>query len=342
MLLLSPVSKKNSKQNKRVQNSSGLQFYLPNSKGFDISISSGIIVMESMGQYLRRARKEKGLDFEDVVLRTRINPVYVKALEEDNLEGLPNLVFAKGFLRAYLQILSINEKAVWERYSASIQEYFSVPEESSVSPEAQLPWIGLRLKEFGLNRLSGYGGLLIVIFLLSFFTVLKIHGGFLNSAPAPQIVASPEPVPIPSVALSFLNPSKEKSEQRQNALIKDDKKNLHVTGEPADEKLNDFMVNIPLDQASGEDPQSLFIEALEQSWVMVLMDDNEVPQEIILEEGEDFTFYAKEKFLVTLGNAGGVYMSLNGEALDSFGKSGQVVRNILLMAKDKKKIAFLL
>jgi len=51
--------------------------------------------MESMGQYLQRVRKEKGICFEDVVSRTKINPVYVKALEEDNLGGAPQPSFCK-------------------------------------------------------------------------------------------------------------------------------------------------------------------------------------------------------------------------------------------------------
>ena len=293
--------------------------------------------MESMGQYLQRVRKEKGICFEDVVSRTKINPVYVKALEEDNLGGLPNQVFAKGFLRVYLQMLSINEKAVWERYSETIQDYFFVPNDHPISPES-LPWKELILKQFRLIRLNGYGGLLIVIFLLSFFTVFKIQGGFLNSTPAPQIVHFPEPIPISNVET---NPSPTKLLMREGALINHDVKNLRMAGEAITEKIDDSIINPSPGQASGEEPQSLFIEALEQSWILVLMDDNEVPREIILEEGEGFTFYAKEKFLVTLGNAGGVHISLNGETLGPFGKSGQVVRDILLMAQEKKKIAFL-
>jgi len=227
-----------------------------------------------------------------------------------------------------------------ERYSACIQDYFSVPNDNPISPET-LPWKELRLKQFRLIRLNGYGGLLIIIFLLSFFTVFKIHGGFLNSPPAPQIVRFPEPTPISNVESSFLNPPQTTSMMREDALINHDVKNLQMAGEATAEKISDFIINPSPGQASGEEVQSLFIEALEQSWVLVLMDDNEVPREIILEEGKEFTFYAKEKFLVTLGNAGGVYISLNGEALGPFGKSGQVVRDILLMAPEKKKIAFL-
>jgi len=294
--------------------------------------------MESMGQYLQSVRKEKGICFEDVVSRTRINPVYVKALEEDNLGGLPNQVFAKGFLRAYLEILSINDKKVLERYSASIQDYFSPPIDKPISPEP-LPWEEMILKQFKLIHLNGYGGLLIIIFLLSFFMVYKIQESSLNSPSTPQIMRSQESIPHSSAELVFLSPSQEKSIKHEDASVTDDLKNIQMARETTDEKIDDVMINASPGQATREEPQSLFIEALEQSWILVLMDDNEVPQEIILEEGEGFTFYAKEKFLVTLGNAGGVYISLNGEALGSFGKSGQVVRDILLMAQEKKKIA---
>ena len=44
---------------------------------------------ESLGQYLREAREEKGWTLEQAAFKTRILYQYLKAVEDDNYEQLP-------------------------------------------------------------------------------------------------------------------------------------------------------------------------------------------------------------------------------------------------------------
>jgi hypothetical protein len=82
-------------------------------------------------------------------------------------------------------------------------------------------------------------------------------------------------------------------------------------------------------QETTQNPLNLRIEAIERSWVLVHI-DGLVTREMILEVGERVSLKAEHQFLVTLGNAGGVHLKLNGEALNPFGALGQVVKDILL------------
>jgi cytoskeleton protein RodZ len=58
--------------------------------------------------------------------------------------------------------------------------------------------------------------------------------------------------------------------------------------------------------------------------------DNQHAKEILLRPGQVVEWSAGEGFTLTLGNAGGVEVTLDGQGLPPFGKPGQVVRNIRL------------
>jgi len=72
-------------------------------------------------------------------------------------------------------------------------------------------------------------------------------------------------------------------------------------------------------------PFRLEIEAHEQSWIQAALDGGEM-KEALLQPGERLTWTATEQMELTLGNAGGLALSFNGESVTSLGETGQVVR----------------
>jgi hypothetical protein len=76
-------------------------------------------------------------------------------------------------------------------------------------------------------------------------------------------------------------------------------------------------------------PLVLVLEAVERSWVEVMI-DNDASREALLQPGEKIRWEAQERFLLTIGNAGGVKVSYNGQPLEPFGPSGRVAKKILL------------
>lgn len=73
----------------------------------------------------------------------------------------------------------------------------------------------------------------------------------------------------------------------------------------------------------------LIIEATDPGWVAAKIDGN-VLKEVYLESGERVTWKATEEFVVSLGNAGGVRVELNGQPVGPFGEKGDVVKGIQL------------
>jgi cytoskeletal protein RodZ len=64
-------------------------------------------------------------------------------------------------------------------------------------------------------------------------------------------------------------------------------------------------------------------------WILVQI-DNLPSREYLMRAGQKFTWRAQERYIVTLGNAGGVDFRLNDKHLGTLGKRGAVVRNLEL------------
>ncbi|MEI6386392.1 MAG: helix-turn-helix transcriptional regulator [Spirochaetota bacterium] len=64
--------------------------------------------MTQIGDKLRRAREEKGFDFERVAEETRIAKHYLAALEEEDFSVFPGDPYAIGFLRNYAEFLGLD------------------------------------------------------------------------------------------------------------------------------------------------------------------------------------------------------------------------------------------
>lgn len=63
---------------------------------------------------------------------------------------------------------------------------------------------------------------------------------------------------------------------------------------------------------------------------MTVRADGGQEREVLLQKGQIARFVADTGFIVTVGNAGGVEFSLNGQPLPSLGASGQVIRDLAI------------
>lgn len=62
----------------------------------------------SLGSWLHDERIRHGLSLADVEHATRINRLYLEAIEDGRLESLPAPVYARGFVRSYARLLGLD------------------------------------------------------------------------------------------------------------------------------------------------------------------------------------------------------------------------------------------
>ncbi len=70
----------------------------------------------SPGQFLSSEREQRGLNQKEVADKLHITVHYVKAIECDAYEKLPGIIFARGYMKLYAEILEIEEAQVLSRF----------------------------------------------------------------------------------------------------------------------------------------------------------------------------------------------------------------------------------
>lgn len=74
----------------------------------------------SIGEQLKKRRLEKGISYEAAEEATKIKIKYLKALEEDDFEAFPSLVYALGFIKSYCKYLGIPSGPIIEQYKKEL------------------------------------------------------------------------------------------------------------------------------------------------------------------------------------------------------------------------------
>lgn len=83
---------------------------------------------------------------------------------------------------------------------------------------------------------------------------------------------------------------------------------------------------MPAIAAPGPEGHLLRVRATDVTWLTVTIDGREV-RDVLLQPGDTVQWRARERYLITVGNAGGIHLILNGQALPPIGRPGQVLRN---------------
>ncbi len=71
---------------------------------------------QSLGEYLRKQRTQKGLELSEVAAETKIPLHSLQAMEDDDYSALPANAFARGFYSLYAKFLLLDSQEIVARY----------------------------------------------------------------------------------------------------------------------------------------------------------------------------------------------------------------------------------
>lgn len=74
----------------------------------------------TLGEKLRQARDARGISVSEVAEQTRISPLYIKSIEEDDYRTLPGGIFNKGFVKSFAKCVGIDEHEALQDYAALV------------------------------------------------------------------------------------------------------------------------------------------------------------------------------------------------------------------------------
>ena len=317
--------------------------------------------MESIGEFFKQVREAKGLTLDEVASKTRIRTDFVKALEDGNFAKLPDQVFARGFVRSYARSLGLDEDDAINRFAQSAGAYYDKQGERERLIVKQAGEERKRKANRKAVAIAIGIAVLTLIFLLSreqSSLLVRRSSSDLpastpkrtpppisesqNAPPSQQSEVVPPALPIPPTSPAVK--TKPSEPPTVPAKVGEGNNAGPVTGsaptvsavpelaDPAPASLGSDgpLGGISLEGSAATEGQlALDLEATELSWVVVQIDGGS-PQEALLRPGEKARWKGQDQFILTLGNAGGVKVELNGKPLKPFGPSGKVARDIVI------------
>jgi cytoskeleton protein RodZ len=271
----------------------------------------------SLGSHLRSLREAKQASLEDMARSTRVGIRHLEALEEERLADLPSPVFVRGFIRAYCGFLREDPQTALDRYQtlAGVQAAAAA---ASTPPRPRTTW-ALSSVAVGLALLVILGGSLLVLNL-----AMRRTGGTSVAATKIEADESAAPVSSPSPSIAPAPPPGPAVPQPAKPASVPDPVRLGSTPAP-----NPASSPLAKAEPSLGGPQRLLIRAVEASWIRVQTDDGRVVEEL-LPAGASREWATQRRFVVTIGNAGGVEVTLNGKALPALGAKGTVIQRLEL------------
>lgn len=75
---------------------------------------------QTLGEKLRQAREARDITISEVAEQTRISPLYIESIENDDYRLLPGGIFNKGFVKSFAKYVGVDEQEALQDYSQLI------------------------------------------------------------------------------------------------------------------------------------------------------------------------------------------------------------------------------
>jgi cytoskeletal protein RodZ len=242
--------------------------------------------LNQIGLVLQQARQSQNLGLEKIATELHIPLSVLSALENANLNKLPEPIFIKQLLQKYADYLHLHDQEI-----RAMINNFTTQSQVMAQPKTWQPFSLFRRINFNTKNLYiPY----IILLLLS----IKSLSSFLGSS-----------------QLSTNN-----NLSQLNVIETNNLENLLKSDEP---EVVETVETKTQEQQSIADELVLKITIEDECWLKVVVDGKQVFMGV-LGKGEQREWTAKEKLTIRAGNAGGLSFSLNDEKAKKLGELGQV------------------
>ena len=258
--------------------------------------------MNSVGETLRRARVEQGLDLAEVAARTKINSKYLTAIEEDDRKVLPGSFFYRNWAHQYALALSLDAQQI----DAELERLLGgeapppLPGQDGNPIRPREPELVVKDKPF-YRRLLGAAGLLLLVAVgcsgVYFWWKKSVRAKRIIAPVTMETSVEPKSAPVEPVSVA--------REQRPRSAKP-----------PREHVVLDFV-------------------AKEETWLEVLSDGKRVFSGV-LQPNESRSIEGSQMAKLTVGNAAGLEVRLNGKVVGPLGPHGRV--RVVVFTRDNFQI----
>jgi cytoskeleton protein RodZ len=251
--------------------------------------------MMSFGNKFKSARESLGVTLDEIAQETRISTRYLRAIESESFDVLPGGVFNRGFIRTYASWIGLDPQAAVDEY----RDLASGIESDEPEPDPATTNRPIRANNPDTHVLPVAIGVLIVLIVL--FYVFSSNAGR----------SSTEATVLSSILAQIAQPERTPAAPALQRVGK--------THEATGTRVGD---DGPISSVAGS--LEIRIEVHAATWVSILADGQELIGGEILRAGTSRQYIATEALELTIGNAAGLTLVINGREVPSLGGTGQV------------------
>jgi cytoskeletal protein RodZ len=303
--------------------------------------------MFSIGETLKRARLEQGLDLSTVSTRTKISANYLVAIESDDRKKLPSGFFYKSFVDQYARALLLDTKEIDTEIDRMLAE------------DAPLPLPGQdgnpihRVPPMAVGRFrrrwpfASVASLILVVLGCSGVYAWWHDGRFPLELPqllawqkTPEVVEAAKPqevVATPDAGSLSTHAEPEAVAPTEASAVPAQASAAPVATAPSAVERAPAVPQAPAAEQAPSAKSKFLLDliAVEKTWLSVSSDGKPVFSGILAPR-QTKTIAGKQFAKLTVGNAAGLKVRLNGKALGPLGARGQVL--VVLFTPDNFQI----
>ena len=297
---------------------------------------------EDFGSYLKSERELRGVTLEELHSKTKIPVRYLKALEKNQFDKLPEEVFIKGYIRSFAKIIGAKEDEL-------LSTYIDITK-TAASTDTNNQAISNQ-KHFTFEPKF--------IFVL-IITILFLSGSVWGINILIRTFYKDAAESVPTISEIKQNETQEKLEKDftiRNQKINEAPSSLkttETTTEASPENLkidseisiNNSSINLSKKTAAGLKNESeapnvstnnttqlkLVIKVKDNVWFNIAVDNSPV-EDFILSQGSEKTFYGEKQYLLNVGSRDAVDITLNGAKVSFPKGSEDIVTNFIIKAQ---------
>lgn len=256
--------------------------------------------LAEIGVKLRQSREQQSISLEQVALVTMIRCHLLQAIEEGQLDQLPEPVYTQGLIKRYAEVMGLD--------GAQFADFFPIePAPRSLTKVSWQDWPQLRPMH-----------LYLFYTFLIIFSVNSLSQLMGSSLTTKNVTSAPDLALLEqeraSLVAKSLNATKNQKVDTYTAL------ETAKAGESLDK--------------SGNKPVMVNVTFKAESWVRIQV-DGKTEFEGLLPSGTVRTWQAQKQLVFKAGNAGGVMIAVNNGQAELFGAPG-VVKEVILKADELK------
>lgn len=291
---------------------------------------------KSVGSLLRQARLAQKGKLPEISENLRISHEHLKALEEDNVNGLPGLAYAVGFIRSYADHLGLDAEGLIAQYKSQT---------SGVSNGLDFP---ITEDDYELPSFILVSGLVVVSTIAYLFWAFLIDAEEIVMDKTNSISAYEETSDNDVDPASSLESSEERTMNRplmndealpeETADVipqKSEQKKVVIEKKTEPAGVEEIILDTVVDMKPLPDIATppLYIRGLGQTWLRVSDEDGKVLYSSIILHGETFQLPSEGSVRLDTSDAGQLEYVYEDKTGSRLGKEGENLRGKTISVK---------